>query len=351
MTDPIHRDDVPPTLIQTSPVVAASSGRRAVIGGGLVVVAALLLALVPADNKAPIGAVAVPVHQAVAQGPDTSSTPVVPPPLAAPAAAVAPPPPPPAPPVNQAPPAKAAQARAIILADVSPAHARFTIDNRPFRTGRVAVIPGRHVLAASAPGFVTQSDTLRISAGDTLRWKPQLAREIAAAPPTERTPPPAVTPPARSPARTESDCQSSVDRSDWDVAFAACSRAAAAGSIPARRNLGALYQHGHGVRHNDDSAVAWYQLAAQANDAEAMYELGDAYEHGHGVKKDPSAALEWYGRAANRGSAAAQYTLGQVYEKGHLGVAKDRAQALAWYRKAAAQHYKDADDRVHDLSK
>lgn len=359
MTSPTHSDEVPPTLVPSNESDSPFGGRRLAVGGALVLGAALLLALAPADNKPPL-VVREPQYASadalpVAPPEQVTVSPAPPPTVSAVVAAAPPPAVTPTPPATPAPPDRAAPPRATIIAGAFPAHSHFTIDGRSFRSGRVEVVPGRHVLSIVAPGFVQQMDTIRIRGGDTVRWKPELARAVAAVAPVPRpalaaaqSPAP---PPARSAAHDESGCQTSVDQSDWDAAFAACSRAAAGGSVSARRNLGALYQHGHGVRRSDDSATQWYQLAAQANDAESMYQLGDAYEHGHGVKKDQSAALEWYGRAANRGSAAAQYALGQVYEKGHLGVAKDRGQALAWYRKAAAQHYKDADDHVRDLSR
>lgn len=357
MTNPTQNDEVPPTLVPSSEPDPATGGRRLATGGALALVlgAALLLALAPADNKPPLTIGAVPTSSAI-------PSPVVPaPPSIAPEqpaiapAAVAPTAPATVPPLPPQPPAPADHAgspRATIITGAFSAHAHFTIDGRSFRPGAIAVIPGRHVLSVVAPGFVGQTDTMRIRVGDTVRWNPQLARAVAASvPPVPHPAPPSVPPATRPAAHDETDCQATVDQGNWDAAFAACRRAATAGSVSARRNLGALYQHGHGVHRSDDSATEWYQLAAQANDPESMYQLGDAYEHGHGVKKDQGTALEWYGRAANRGSAAAQYTLGQVYEKGHLGVAKDRAQSLAWYRKAAAQHYKDADDHVRDLSR
>jgi len=52
-------------------------------------------------------------------------------------------------------------------------------------------------------------------------------------------------------------------------------------------------------RHN------WFRKAAAAGSAAAMHNLGAMYEHGHGVAQGYAQARGWYRRAAEAGNAPA----------------------------------------------
>ena len=94
---------------------------------------------------------------------------------------------------------------------------------------------------------------------------------------------------------------------------------------------------------------AW-RPAAEQGDMLAQFNLGALYEHGRGVKKDLSEAAKWYRKAAEQGNALAQYYLGAFYANGE-GVEKNLPEATAWYRKAAAHGVPQAQEALKKLSK
>jgi TPR repeat protein len=60
---------------------------------------------------------------------------------------------------------------------------------------------------------------------------------------------------------------------------------------------------GHPLRLRQ--ARHWFQKAAAAGSTAAMYNLGAMYEHGHGVAQDYAQARGWYRRAAEAGNGPA----------------------------------------------
>ena len=52
------------------------------------------------------------------------------------------------------------------------------------------------------------------------------------------------------------------------------------GDADAMRNLGVLYEDGHGVPQDYAKAFEWYERAATTDDANAMNSLGVLYENG-----------------------------------------------------------------------
>jgi Sel1 repeat-containing protein len=79
------------------------------------------------------------------------------------------------------------------------------------------------------------------------------------------------------------------------------SRAAEAGYAAAQMSLGALYQEGMGVPHDETQAVSWFRKAAEQNHVLAEDALGTAYRDGRGVAKDEGQAIAWLKKAADQG--------------------------------------------------
>lgn len=80
-------------------------------------------------------------------------------------------------------------------------------------------------------------------------------------------------------------------------------------------------------------AASEYRLAAEAGDPVAQRNLGFLYQRGHGVDPDPKVAMMWYRKAADQGHRAAYNNIGFLYVAG-LGVEQDFVQAHYWYTKA-----------------
>jgi len=78
-------------------------------------------------------------------------------------------------------------------------------------------------------------------------------------------------------------------------------RAAEAGYAAAQMSLGALYQEGMGVPHDETQATAWFRKAAEQNHVLAEDALGTAYRDGRGVPRDDGQAIAWLKKAADQG--------------------------------------------------
>lgn len=89
-----------------------------------------------------------------------------------------------------------------------------------------------------------------------------------------------------------------------------CTTYAKKGYWSAQRNLGVLYENGHGVVQDYAKAAEWYTKAALQGYSFAQCNLGVLHENGRGVKQDYYKAIEWYTRAAEQGDSIAQYNLG-----------------------------------------
>ena len=108
------------------------------------------------------------------------------------------------------------------------------------------------------------------------------------------------------------------------------------GFAAARYNLGAMYDHGDGVREDDVEAVRWYRLAADQGFPAAQYNLGVMYHEGSGIGQNLAEAARWYLLAAEQGYALAQFALGMMHSRGD-GVRRSEAEAIRWYALAAEQ--------------
>jgi Sel1 repeat/Cellulose synthase subunit D len=120
---------------------------------------------------------------------------------------------------------------------------------------------------------------------------------------------------------------------DFDAAAGWLRRAATAGSAKAQYDLGVMYEHGVGVKHDPVEAAILFMNAAASGLANAQYRLGVAYEKGLGVPQNGTDAAMWYERAARQGIRGAQTALGRLYASG-AGIPADPVAAYAWYRLA-----------------
>ena len=107
-------------------------------------------------------------------------------------------------------------------------------------------------------------------------------------------------------------------------------------------SLGDDYRLGKNGKTIDNAeAVKWYRKAAEQGYAIAQYNLDYSLVSGHGVEKNPTEALNWYQKAAEQGIAKAQTIVGIYYhQKG------ESAQAKYWFEKAAAQGEEEAKKRL-----
>ena len=240
----------------------------------------------------------------------------------------------------------------IRVAGALPRNALVTIDGRAMVGESVALAPGEHLLAASAPGHVGMSERMKLEPGQTLVWMPTLtptaastgkapARSSSSAPTSSARKTAAADSPRDSPvvagaAAPAPSCQSAFDANDWRLAATLCAAEARDGSVAAQRNLGVMYDRGVGVPRDPARAADWLRRAAEAGNRDAAYQLGAMYENGRGVPEDDARAVAWYSKAALLGDREAQVKVGKAYEQG-LGVASDMGEALTWYRKAAGQ--------------
>jgi TPR repeat protein len=125
-------------------------------------------------------------------------------------------------------------------------------------------------------------------------------------------------------------------------------KAADQGYAMAQANLGIMYDVGHGVPQNYAEAMKWYRKAANQGNAVAQRNLGIMYEFGRGVPQNYAEAMKWYRKAADHGNASGQYSLGSMYVNGQ-GVPQNYAEAMKWYRKAADQGYAMAQSALGSI--
>lgn len=95
-------------------------------------------------------------------------------------------------------------------------------------------------------------------------------------------------------------------------------KAAAAGNISARNQLGSAYLTGHGVALDDNKAFALFSQTAAAGNAVGEMELGYLYTAGRGVPQDRYQGLQWTVKAAEQGNAAALGNIAGAYMRGEI---------------------------------
>ena len=102
---------------------------------------------------------------------------------------------------------------------------------------------------------------------------------------------------------------------DFKTALAQWKPLAEQGDAKAQFSVGLMYDKGHGVLQNHETAAKWITLAAEQAYVNAQCNLGVMYHNGEGVLQDDKIAAQWFTLAAEQGHAQAQYDLGVMYAK------------------------------------
>ncbi len=89
------------------------------------------------------------------------------------------------------------------------------------------------------------------------------------------------------------------------------------------------------------TAFEWFKKAAEAGSVAARYELGKAYLYGRGTPQHFQLAAEQLLQAAQAGHTGAQYLLARMYQNGQ-GSPQDLMRAYMWLNVAAANGHPTA---------
>ena len=148
------------------------------------------------------------------------------------------------------------------------------------------------------------------------------------------------------------------DRGHYEVAMYDFEPRAMNGDFIAQFYLGFMHEHGRGVPHNREKAIAWYTKAAEQGYAPAQNDLGVMYvrfweEPVLSGKKSVitpfERALKWFNKAAQQDNPTAQFNLATV--SAHLArrFPEDSKESIElhkrvviWHKKAAEQNYAPA---------
>lgn len=114
----------------------------------------------------------------------------------------------------------------------------------------------------------------------------------------------------------------------------AIQEAAEEGDGRAQAVLGYMYEIGHHVPCDNDTAIKWYQKAADSGNALAQMSVGWAYEDGETFEQDYQKAFNWYNMAAQQGSKSAQLQIALLYQKGYMGQ-YNRVNAIYLFKQSA----------------
>jgi TPR repeat protein len=132
------------------------------------------------------------------------------------------------------------------------------------------------------------------------------------------------------------DVLTAFQRGDYAAALQILRPLAEQGDPVAQAGLGAMYERGQGVPHDDAQAFAWFHKAADQGNVGGQDALGVMYRDGRGIAQDYAQAAAWFRKAADQGQADAQMNLGVMYARG-LGVPRDFVLAYMWSNLAATR--------------
>jgi TPR repeat protein len=127
------------------------------------------------------------------------------------------------------------------------------------------------------------------------------------------------------------DGKAAYARGDFETAIKLWLPLANHGNVEAQRGLG----QANGAE-NFPEAMKWYRKAADQGDADSQYSIGAMYDHGWGVKQDYAEALKWFRKAGDQEYVPALDYLGTMYRDGH-GVKQDNVQAYMCFSLAVAK--------------
>ena len=109
------------------------------------------------------------------------------------------------------------------------------------------------------------------------------------------------------------------------------------------------YNHGLGVKRDEDKALEYLKILAEYGYPDMQCELGNRYENLHWpcvidtktTRRNDREAVRWFAKAAKRGYVEAMYLLGECYA-GLYGVRNNARKAFLWYKKAAVRGHEEA---------
>lgn len=123
---------------------------------------------------------------------------------------------------------------------------------------------------------------------------------------------------------------------DFALARANFQPLAEKGDADGQRALGQLLMQNCTGFQDKTAAVGWLTKAAAAGNVIAKVQLGNAYRNGLGVAQDDNKAFSLYTEAAAQSNPLAEMNLGYMYLVGR-GTPVDRYQGLQWTVKAGEQ--------------
>ena len=125
------------------------------------------------------------------------------------------------------------------------------------------------------------------------------------------------------------------DQNKFSQAYPYLKKAAYDGNPKAAYALGYMYQHGYGVKKDNQKAFLFFLEAARQGNSKGEFGLGYMYEHGLFVQKDNIKARIWYEHSARQGNSMAQANFGSMLAE--AGGEKNEKLAFEWNMKSALQ--------------
>lgn len=124
-------------------------------------------------------------------------------------------------------------------------------------------------------------------------------------------------------------------------------------NILAYYELGNIYQHGIGVKIDNEKAHYYYERALKGFESViehpeeqtnfiinySLYRAGKHYLYGLGTEKNEEKAFEYLDESANAGNVFAAYIVGNMYWDGNSVVEKDKKIAVDYYKLADGNPY------------
>ena len=143
------------------------------------------------------------------------------------------------------------------------------------------------------------------------------------------------------------EAEQALTYGEYDRALRIFTRLSDSGNPDAMIGLGRMYQSGHGVEQNHDTAMSWYAQAiniwntrTSQNDPRAYASLGVLFDKGISFKKDKKRARQYFKQAfdiaharALQGDNDSQYLTGMLYSSGR-GTPRDIIAGVQWLGKA-----------------
>lgn len=144
------------------------------------------------------------------------------------------------------------------------------------------------------------------------------------------------------------EAEQALTYGQYETALTLFTQLAEQGDPGAMIGLGRMYQGGHGVDKNEQTATSWYSKGvtiwneqAKQNNPRAYASLGVLFDKGIAFKKDKSRARQYFKSAFNlahpkalQGDNDSQHLIGMLYSSGK-GTQQDIISGIQWLGKAA----------------